>query len=269
MWGAIFGDIVGSRFEFRNYKGKDFELLTPECSMTDDSLMTLALAIALDEHGRDGDEALAAAATTHMRRIGRRHDRAGFGGGFYRWLYAEQPKPYGSYGNGAAMRISSAGWYADSEEEVKRLSACVTGVTHNHPEGLRGAEAVATAIFLARRGASPDELKARIAKEYYPSVAALHPDAFRDDYRFDESCMGTVPQAFACVFASRDYIDCIRTAVSVGGDSDTLACIAGGIAEALYGLPEGVREKARLFVPEDMTEEVARIDERKFHGFRK
>ena len=241
MIGAIIGDIAGSRFEFHNYKGKDFELLAQECFPTDDSIMTVAVGKAILDCG--GDYArLSERAVACMQEIGRPFPRCGYGGRFKRWMYSDDPQPYNSYGNGAAMRVSGAGFAARSLEEARELAYKVTAVTHNHPEGVKGAVAVAAAIWLAREGKGKDEIKEYIESGYYK--LDFTPDDIRDSYGFDESCQGTVPQAFAAFFASEGFEDTVHTAVSIGGDSDTLAAIAGSVAEAFYGVPDDLREAA-------------------------
>ncbi|HHT84125.1 MAG TPA: ADP-ribosylglycohydrolase [Clostridiales bacterium] len=253
MIGAIIGDIVGSRFEFNNYRSKDFELFGPGCIYTDDSVMTIAVAKALRLSDKDFLD-LSALAIKCMQEYGRAYPYCGYGGSFFHWIFSEDPKPYGSYGNGAAMRISPVGWISDDMEQVKRLSKAVTAVSHDHPESIKGAESVATAILLARKGKSMEEIKDYINRNYYKIDFTL--DQIRDSYQFDESCQGTLPQAFQAFFESVDYEDALRNAVSVGGDSDTMACIAGGIAEAYYGVPENLIDKAFEILPQSLTEEV-------------
>ena len=234
MIGAIIGDIVGSRFEFHNWKSKDFDLFAPGCRPTDDSIMTLAVAAALMEAGEDAS-ALEACAIRWMQLLGRSYPNCGFGGRFREWIFAENPRPYGSYGNGAAMRISPVGFYARGEDEVKRLVRAVTAISHDHPESLKGAEATAMAIYLARGGADKAAIRERIERDYYQIDFTL--DEIRPTYRFDVSCQGSVPQALEAFFESDSFEDAIRNAISIGGDSDTIAAITGGIAEAFYGVP--------------------------------
>ncbi len=241
MIGAIIGDIIGSRFEFDNYRKKDFELFAPGCSPTDDSVMTIALGKAI--LGCNGDYTnLSQRATECMQEFGRRYPNCGFGGMFRRWIRSEDPQPYGSFGNGAAMRVSGAGFAARSLEEAKELSYKITCVSHNHPEGLKGAEAVAVAIFLARQNKTKREIRQYIEENYYKIDFTL--DEIRPTYRFNETCQGTVPQAFEAFFEADGFEDTIRNAVSIGGDCDTLAAIAGGMAEAYYGVPMALRFQA-------------------------
>lgn len=247
MLGAIIGDIVGSRFEWNNNRSKQFEFLTYKCSVTDDSIMSLAIAKALLESKADYSD-LSENAVKYMQEIGRHYPDCGYGGQFRKWIFSDDPKPYGSYGNGAAMRVSACGFVANSLEEAKQLSKAVTIVTHNHPEGLKGAEATAVAIFLARTGKSLFEIRDYITKNYYPLDFTL--DGIRDNYEFNESCQDTVPQALEAFFESKNFEDAIRNAISIGGDSDTLAAITGGIAEAYYGIPTEIRKHALTFLDE-------------------
>ncbi len=249
MLGAMIGDIVGSRFEFSNHRSKDFELFGPGCFATDDSIMTLAVASALmncaGDWGKLGDEAV-----REMQRIGRKHPGCGFGGHFGQWIFSHDPKPYNSYGNGSAMRVSPCGFIAKTEEEAKLLSRKVTEVTHNHPEGLKGAEATTIAIFMARQGADRTAIKARMEKDYYTLDFSL--DGIRDSYQFNETCQDTVPQALVAFTESTSFEDCVRNAISVGGDSDTLAAIACGIAEAYYGVPEALKARALSYLDDEL-----------------
>lgn len=247
MLGAIIGDIVGSRFEWNNNRSKQFEFLTYKCSVTDDSIMSLAIAKALLESKADYSD-LSENAVKYMQEIGRHYPDCGYGGQFRKWIFSDDPKPYGSYGNGAAMRVSACGFVANSLEEAKQLSKAVTIVTHNHPEGLKGAEATAVAIFLARTGKSLFEIRDYITKNYYSLDFTL--DGIRDNYEFNESCQDTVPQALEAFFESKNFEDAIRNAISIGGDSDTLAAITGGIAEAYYGIPTEIRKHALTFLDE-------------------
>ena len=258
MLGAIIGDIVGSRFEFHNRKRKSFELFAPTCMPTDDSIMSLAVAQALMEAGEDA-QALPACAVRWMQKLGRMYPNCGFGGMFQRWIHSSDPSPYNSFGNGSAMRVSPVGFYARSEDEVRRLSRAVTAVSHDHPEGLKGAEATAMAIFLARKGADKAEIRARIERDYYKIDFTL--DEIRPVYCFDVSCQGSVPQALEAFFESASFEDAIRCAVSIGGDSDTIAAITGGIAEAYYGVPEDIAREAKGYLNEPLGGILARWQE--------
>ena len=247
MIGAIIGDIAGSRFEFNNYRHKDFDLFTPECMVTDDSIMTLAIAKAIMESRPDWSD-LGAQAVRCMQEVGRPYPGCGYGGHFWGWMYSDDPQPYNSFGNGAAMRVSACGLAARTLEEAKLLSKAVTEVTHNHPEGIKGAEATAVAIFMARNGATKEEIRDVIDWEYYPMTFTL--DEIRPTYWFNETCQDTVPQALEAFFESTSFEDAIRNAVSVGGDSDTLAAITGAVAEAFWGVPKELEQQALGFMDE-------------------
>ena len=249
MLGAIIGDIVGSRFEWNNHRSKEFELFTSACEPTDDSIMTLAIAKALLSCDGCYDD-LGEKAICWMRKIGQPYPSCGYGGRFYGWMYSDDPQPYNSFGNGAAMRVSPCGFIARSLDEAKALSKKVTEVTHNHPEGIKGAEATTVAIYLARTGKSISEIRKTIQDIYYPLCFTL--DDIRDTYRFNETCQETVPQAIEAFLESTSFEDAIRNAISIGGDSDTLAAITGGIAEAYYGIPEGIRQSAEKYLNPDL-----------------
>ena len=256
MLGAIIGDIVGSRFEFNNHRSKEFELFTDDCFATDDSIMTLAIAKALMECRESLDTQFVRSRLNHharecMRRIGRKYPNCGFGGMFFRWIFSDEPEPYNSFGNGAAMRVSPCGFYAPTEEKAKTISRAVTEVTHNHPEGIKGAEAVTVAIFLAKTGASKEQICNRIESDYYKLDFTI--DGIRPTYRFNETCQETVPPALEAFLESTSFEDCIRIAISVGGDSDTLAAIAGAIAEAYYGIPLNIKEAALGYLDDELT----------------
>lgn len=246
MIGAILGDIIGSRFEFHNYLGKDFELLTQRCEFTDDTVMTCAVAQALMDSKEDFSD-LSEKTVAAMQRIGRQYPNCGYGARFIRWMFADDPQPYNSCGNGSAMRVSPVGFAASDVEEAKRLSAAVTCISHNHPEGMKGAEATAVAIVMARQGKSKEEIREEMEKYYDLSTSV---DAYRKEWggHGKEICQVSVPQALACFFEGEDYEDVIRNCISIGGDSDTIAAIAGGIAEAYYGVPERYAEMARGYL---------------------
>ena len=250
MIGAIIGDIAGSRFEWRNIKSKDFTLFTNACEPTDDSIMTLAVAQAIMNCNGDYSR-LENETVSCMQEYGRAYPNAGYGGRFHRWIFSRDPKPYNSYGNGAAMRVSPCGFAATTLEEAMMLAHAVTRVTHNHPESLKAAEAVASAIYLARMGKTLEEIKAHIAEHYYSIDFSL--DEIRPTYIFDVSCQGSVPQAFEAFFESTGFEDAIRNAISIGGDSDTIAAITGGMAEAYYGVPEDIRTQAMEFLDEKLA----------------
>ena len=243
MLGAIIGDMVGSLYEFGSSKTRDFNIFNPNMRMTDDSLLTLAVAHVLMKHYpiKYDDESLKNIQTDLINefvKIWNNNRNAGWGGMFYQWAqqaYRGNPKPYNSFGNGSAMRISPVGWVANSEEEVKKLSKTVTEITHNHPEGIKGAEAVAMAIYLARKGCSRSEILKRIKKDYYPQVNNHDfQEVLGDGSLSDCICQISVPVAFFHFFSSLSFEETIRSAVYYGGDSDTIAAIAGSIAEAYY-----------------------------------
>ena len=249
MLGAIIGDIVGSRYEWKNNKSKVFDLFTYRCKVTDDSIMSLAVAKAIVACNKNYDQ-LSIMAVKYMQEVGRHYPDCGYGGHFHKWIFARNPQPYNSWGNGAAMRVSACGFAAQSLEEVVMLSRAVTEVTHNHPEGIKGAEATAVAIYLARTGSSIIEIRDYIDKHYYPMNFTL--DAIRESYHFDVSCQGSVPQAIMAFLESPGFEDAIRNAISIGGDSDTIAAICGGIAEAYYGIPVDIRKHALTFLDQRM-----------------
>ncbi len=251
MLGAIIGDIVGSRFEFNNHKSKAFDLFGPGCFATDDSIMTLAVAKAIMMCAGCWEQ-LSGQAVIQMQRIGRKHPDCGFGGMFSRWVFSGDPQPYHSFGNGAAMRVSPCGFIAKTEEEARELSLMVTRVTHDHPEGLKGAEAVTLAVFMARQGAGKAEIRRRMARDYYALDFTL--DSIRPGYRFNETCQETVPQALAAFLESDSFEDCVRNAVSLGGDSDTLAAIACAVAQAHYGVPPELKEKALGYLDRELLD---------------
>ena len=245
MIGAIIGDIVGSRFEWNNNKSKEFTFLHPACFPTDDSAMTLAIGAALLRCRPDYSD-LSEQTIRWMQEIGRAYPDKGYGARFAGWLYEENPQPYNSFGNGAAMRVSAIAYAANSPEEISRLSRAVTAVTHNHPEGIKGAEATATAIFMARTGSSIETIRRHIRRNYYDINFTL--DDIWEDYLFNETCQETVPQAMQAFFESTSFEDAIRNAISIGGDSDTLAAITGSIAAAYYGVPTAIRTQALAYL---------------------
>ena len=252
MLGAIIGDIAGSRFEWHNHKNKDFELLShiKGCRPTDDSVMSLAVAQAILDCTGDYQN-LSLRAIERMQEYGRKFPHVGYGGKFHQWIYDSNPRPYNSWGNGAAMRVSPCGFAAKSLEEAMLLARTVTQVTHNHPESMKAAEAVISAIYLARIGKTLDEIQDYITERYYRIDFTL--DEIRPSYHFDVSCQGSVPQAFAALFESSGFEDAIRNAISIGGDSDTIAAITGGMAEAYYGVPEDIRKQAMGFLDDDLS----------------
>ncbi len=252
MYGAILGDMIGAPYEFdRGGKTKIFPLFSEDSQYTDDSVMTVAVAEALmDSMGKTDDE-VKAELVSSMQKWGRRYPDAGYGGMFYGWLRARNPKPYGSFGNGSAMRVSAAGWLYDTMEETRKYARLTAEVTHNHPEGIKGAEAAASAIYMARNGASKEDIRNYIIQEFGYDLSRTC-DEIRPAYHHVETCQETVPEAITAFLEGEDFEDVIRTAVSLGGDCDTLTCIAGGMAEAFYGVPDADRCECRARLPEDM-----------------
>ena len=237
MTGAIIGDIAGSRFEFNNHRSKDFEIFHKDSFFTDDTVMTIAVAFALMHHEGDLPQL-----TAHwMQRLGRFYPGLSYGNSFQSWIDGDIKGPYNSFGNGAAMRVSPCAWVAKSLDEAIQLSENVTAVTHNHPEGIKGAEAVTVATYMALHGANKKDIY-RDMKEYYDLDFTI--DEIRPKYGFDETCQGTVPVAIRAFYEADSFEDAIRTAVSVGGDSDTLAAITGSIAEAYWGVPTAMQYQA-------------------------
>lgn len=239
MLGAIIGDVVGSRYEFSSEKTKSFELFHPDCRLTDDSVMTIAVGCACSDSDLNDEKDFKGSVAWYMRRIGRQYPKAGYGGMFARWLMSDFMPAYNSFGNGSAMRVSPVAWVAKNLEEAEKLAKWSAEVTHNHPEGIKGAQAIAAAIFLARNGASKEEIKEYTEKNYYKLDFTL--DQIRPSYKFDVTCRGSVPQAIQCFLEATDFEDAIRNAVSLGGDGDTQAAMAGAIAEAFYGIPDEIK----------------------------
>ena len=260
MYGAILGDIIGSPYEFdMGDKTKDFPLFERGCSFTDDSVMTVAVAEALMDSMGKADEEVRKALVASMQKWGRRYPDAGYGGMFRRWLRDEDPKPYGSYGNGSAMRASAAGWLYRDFEETWKKARLTAEVTHNHPEGIKGAECVAVVIWLARNGKGKEEIRETV-EEVFGYDLSRTCDEIRPGYHHVESCQGTVPEAVTAFLEGKDFEDVIRTAVSLGGDCDTLTCIAGSMAEAFYGVPEALKEECRKRLEPDMVKVLDRFD---------
>ena len=257
MIGAIIGDIVGSRFEFHNHKSKDFTLFTPKCFFTDDTVMTLAVANALNKYETVTDyKDLKLTLIKSMHEIGNHYPNCGYGGRFYGWIRNRRTTPYNSYGNGSAMRVSPVGWYAKSLDEAERLAKATAVVTHNHPEGIKGAVSVAGAIYLARTGSTMNEIKKYISRFYKIDFTL---NKIRPTYSFHETCQDSAPQAFEAFFESVSFEDAIRNAISIGGDSDTVAAIAGSMAEAFFGIPEDIAEIGMLYLDNYMSDIVEKF----------
>ena len=255
MIGAILGDIIGSPFEFdMGDKSKDFPIFSNKSRFTDDTVMTLAVAKGFMDAGKNADDDIVKAnMISSMRELASRYPYAGYGTRFIRWLGAKDPKPYGSYGNGSAMRVSSAAWLFDDIDSVRRaayLSACVS---HDHPEGIKGAQATASVIFLARKGWKKEQIKQYITDNFGYDLKRTC-DEIRPGYTHAESCQQTVPEAITAFIEGESFIDVIRTAVSLGGDCDTLACIAGSMAEARYGVPEELQLSALKRLTPDLRD---------------
>jgi len=243
MYGAVIGDIVGSIYEFNNLKSKDFPFFDSRCLFTDDTICTIAIADALL-----GDKDFASS----LRRWAGAYPDASYGGMFRSWVRRPNMPPYNSYGNGAAMRISPVSLYAGSLDEALELAFKATAVTHNHPEGVRGACATTLAIRLAMTGLSTRDIRDAVTLKYgYDLRRSV--EAIRENYQFNETSQETVPEALTCALEASDYEDAIRNAISIGGDSDTVAAIAGGLAEALFGIPDQILEEGKRRLPTGMN----------------
>ena len=249
MLGALVGDIIGSVYEFHNTKSMDFELFPSGSIFTDDSVMTLAVAKWLTE-----DEAH----TLHyliycMQELGQRYSAAGYGGRFMKWLFMDNPQPYNSWGNGAGMRVSPVGLYAKTLDEALALAAITASVSHNHPEGVKGAQAIATSVFLCKEGKSKQEIKEYVEQTFgydlNRTIAEIRPI-----YWFDVSCQGSVPEAIIAFLEGNSFEEVIRLAVSLGGDSDTIACMAGAIAACMYPIPDEIVERCDSLLTDDLRE---------------
>ena len=257
MYGAILGDIIGSPFEFdRGDKTKEFDLFTKGCDFTDDSVMTIAVGEALLAVGPEATvQEIEEVVVTNMQDWGKRYPYAGYGGRFRYWLRERNPKPYGSYGNGSAMRVSAAGWLYNSLERTREVARATANVTHNHPEGIKGAEATASAIYMARNESSKEEIKEYIEREFHYNLDRTL-DEIRPGYHMDETCQRTVPEAIIAFLESKDFEDAIRNAVSLGGDTDTLGAITGSIAEAFYGISDVLIAECRSRIDEGLMTDV-------------
>ncbi|MEA3327952.1 MAG: ADP-ribosylglycohydrolase family protein [Chloroflexota bacterium] len=242
MLGAMIGDIVGSVYEWHNIKTTDFPLFSKRCFFTDDTVLTAATAYALI---KKLDYVVV------YQDFARRYPGRGYGGNFSKWIWAENPQPYNSWGNGSAMRVSPVGFAFDRVEDVLAEAKRSAEVTHNHPEGIKGAQSTALAIIMGRQGASKVEIREEISERFgYNLDRSL--DDIRPGYTFDVSCQGSVPEAIIAFLESSDYEDAVRKAISLGGDSDTIACIAGGIAEAFYGgVPQDIVDQGKSYLPEE------------------
>ena len=266
MYGALLGDMIGAPYEFdRGNKSKEFPLFCENSRFTDDSVMTIAVAEALLDSRFLDDDSIRAALIKSMRKWGKKYPDAGYGRKFLCWLREKDPKPYGSCGNGSAMRVSAAGWLFDTLEETREKARLTAEVTHDHPEGIKGAEATSGAIFLARTGRSKEEIRDYIVQEFGYDLSRTC-DQIRPSYYHNESCQKTVPEVITAFLEGTDFEDVIRTAVSLGGDCDTLTCIAGSIAEAFYGVPAILKAECKRRLPEDMAYILGRFDISRKHG---
>ncbi len=256
MIGASIGEVGRSRFEFNNIKTKEFELVTDESYFTDDSVMTVAVAdVLINGNPHNMDEVI-----DTLKKWGQKYPDAGYGGHFYHWVLSNARKPYNSFGNGSAMRVSAAGWVGNSEEEVIDLASRVTEVTHNHPEGMKGAIVTALSIYYARMGKSKDYLRDYMEREY-PEIKELDYEELRRTYKHGpEICQVTLPQALYCFLISDSFEDCLRTTISIGGDCDTTAAISCAIAEAFYkDIPASLVEAVRKKLTPEMLEVIDKI----------
>lgn len=239
MLGAIIGDVVGSVYEFGRFKKKDFPFFNPKCFPTDDSVMTIAVGCACIDSACSDEKSFKDALIKRMHELGAMYPNAGYGGGFSVWLARKSKEPYNSFGNGSAMRVSPVAWVAKTLDDAELYAKWSAEVTHNHPEGIKGAQATAAAIFLARVGKSKEEIREYIEDKYYSIDFTI--DEIRPTYRFNATCQRSVPEALECFFESTDFEDTVRNAISLGGDADTLAAIAGSVAEAFYGIPDNIK----------------------------
>ena len=260
MLGAIIGDIVGSKYEFNNIKSKDFVFFQPDMFFTDDTVMTVAVYDALSSC-KINYSYLSDLAIEKMQEYGKRYPangKIGYGGMFADWLKSETPIPYNSFGNESAMRVGAVAYFAKTFDELRALSYAVTAVTHNHEEGIKGAEATAVATFMALHGASKKEIRDVIENEYYP--LDFDYKNLKETYSYKVSCQRTVPEALYCFLISNSFEDTIRTGVSIGGDSDTLCAIAGSVAEAYFGIPREMKSTAKLYLDKFLNKKVDEFD---------
>lgn len=252
MLGAIIGDVIGSPYEFESDKTKDFMLFVPSCRPTDDSVLTIAVGCACVEANCYDEDEFKRVLAQKLKEIGLQYPDAGYGKRFYQWMIFDEDRPYGGNTNGSAMRVSPTAWAVDTLEDVERLAKWSAEITHSSSEGIRGAQAVAAAIFLARTHATKKEIRDYIEEKYYDLDFTL--DEIRPWYKHDMTCDGSVPQAITCFLESDSFEDAIRNAVSLGGDGDTQACIAGAIAEAFYGIPDELQEAVFDYIDDDLKE---------------
>lgn len=252
MLGAIIGDVVGSVYEFGSDKRKDFQLFSSGCRPTDDSVLTIAVGCTCVSANCEDEYDFKSTLMRTMREIGRQYQDAGFGESFYHWMMSDSQKPYGSYSNGSAMRVSPVAYAARSLKGAERLAQWSAEVTHDHPDGIIGAKAVAAAVYLARHGKTKEQIRQYIEDNYYDMNFTV--DEIRPGYKHDMTCKGSVPQAIVCFLDAEDYEDAIRNAISLGGDGDTQACIAGAIAEAFFGIPDELQEKVFEYIDDTLQD---------------
>lgn len=252
MLGAIAGDIIGSAYEFTRQKRYDFEMVPPGSRFTDDTVMTLAVAhwLCLYIEEDHPEEKL----IETMQKYGREYPFAGYGSSFNSWLWSENPKPYNSWGNGAAMRVSPVGLYATTLDDALDLAKRTAEVSHNHPAGITGAQAVAASVWMAIHGHSKDEIRDYIQCRFNYDLTRTV-DEIRPAYQWDGSCQGSVPESIICFLEGKDFEDVVRLAVSLGGDADTMACIAGSIAACIYPIPEWIGKKCVEVLPAQLLSE--------------
>ena len=249
MLGAVAGDIIGSAYEFTEQKRYDFELLPQGSCFTDDTVMTLAVAHWLahyDEEGLTNEQLIAT-----MQEFGRKYPFAGYGSSFNSWIWSEEPRPYNSWGNGAAMRVSPVGLYAETLDDALALAKQTAEVSHNHPEGIKGAQAVAAAVWMAKHGHTKEQIRDYITEKFNYDLTRTV-DEVRTTYQWDVSCQGSVPESIICFLEGKDFLDVVRLAVSLGGDADTMACIAGSIAACVYPIPEWIINRCEYLLPEHL-----------------
>ena len=266
MFGAVLGDIIGSRFEFdRGDRTKNFELYSKYDSFTDDTVMTVGVAEGLLNSDKDAsEETVKHCLIESMQKYGKRYPHAGYGARFYRWVLGDDPKPYGSWGNGSAMRVSAVGWLYDSLDKTREVARWTAQISHNHPEGIKGAECTAAVIYLGRTGRNKEEIKEYVISEFgYDLSESL--DELRRRHRHDESCMDSLPKALISFFEGISYEDIIRNAVSLGGDTDTIAAIAGAMAEGYYEIPENILEKGKAYLSDDLKQVLEKISTERKH----
>ena len=253
--GAIAGDVIGSAYEFNPTRDYDFELFTPKSTFTDDTVLTMANALWLLDDETHSHEKL----VNIMLDLCWKYPNKGYGGRFAHWIHDENPQPYNSFGNGSAMRVSPVGYYAQTLEEVLALAEISAEVTHNHPEGIKGAQASAAAIFLARKGKTKQEIKDYVAKTFHYDLSRTL-DEIRPTFTFDETCQRTVPEAITCFIEGKDFEDVVRLSVALAGDADTIAAIAGSISSAVWEVPNTITQPVISLLSEEFCTTLLRFN---------